>query len=251
MQYNMAIRKIITKIQKPFIKIKIESKSAIKNAYAILELPQHIKIETNIFDGNTQELTVGKFTEHLNIDNTTTITNEQLSKLISDSHAFLVTAEKIEEGIKADKPKLTSGKSYGLTTSMMTNFGIGIELKLKAIAYKKMGIKPTNTHKYENIYTSFNTDTKNKLEDIFETWMKQNNNRELGQYYMISKKKPTPPPKIKINSFFDLIKFLDSYELYNKKYSFENFTKNKWWGFLWPSAFSSPINKITEYLESS
>ncbi len=183
------------------------------------------------------------------MSNKTLLTKDQFTKLGCDSHACLRIALMTESHIEEIKCYPTSTAGLSLSTVMMTNLGMGIELMLKLLYYKTTNSIHTPTHELVKIYDSLNPSTELELTEIFNDYMSQlQSPQTLAVAYIQSKTQPgVPSMNLQSKGFRSILEFLDSIGLYSRRYSFEDFSYSDWWHVISPKALAPYLNKITEF----
>ena len=180
---------------------------------------------------------------------TTSLTKEQFTKLECDAHAFLQVARLVEEHLSQMQPEPMSTAYISLSTAMITNIGMGFELKLKAIHYKATGFIP-HTHELVKIYDSLDSESiKSRLTDIYQKCLKDTP-PELAVAHVVSKGRPRPPRDFQAPDFRGFLNYLDSISLYDRRYSFENFSNHEWWIVIKQVFFAQLFSRITEFTNS-
>lgn len=181
---------------------------------------------------------------------TISTTKEQFTKLECDAHAFLEVARLAEKHPDKIQSAPMSTAYTSLSTAIMTNLGMGLELKLKAIHYKASGFIP-HTHVLVEIYDSLDAGSiKSRLTDIYKECLKAPPDRPITIAYVFSKKQPNPPPSYQVRDFREFLSYLDEIGLYNRRYSFENFSNREWWLDIQQAFLKQLINRITEFTNS-
>ena len=181
---------------------------------------------------------------------TTSLTKEQFTKLECDAHAFLEVARLTKEHMNQIQPYTMSTAYTSLSTAIMTNLGMGFELKLKAIHYKASGFIP-HTHVLVEIYDSLDAGSiKSQLTDIYEECLKGTPDRSIGIAYIFSEKRPSPSPPYQIRDFREFLSYLDKIGLYDRRYSFASFSNHEWWLDIQQGFLKQLIDRITEFTNS-
>ena len=168
-------------------------------------------------------------------------TAEQITKLECDSRGFLEASNFAANYIIQSKAVPTSTVHTSMTTVMLTNLGLGFELKLKAL-FARLGIHIPKTHILADLFQNLPKQIKSELERIFIS----------GPSYefiahMRSNDKPNRPPSNPITSFRDFLAYLDEIGLYNRRYSFETYSSQDWWIEIEPKSIFALMNRITEF----
>lgn len=179
----------------------------------------------------------------------TRITKDQFIKLECDAHACLELAMMAETHINESQSDPMSTAGISRATAMMTILGLGIELKLKALYYKTTSSIHPNTHALVDVYDSLDASVKSELTDIFDEWVKEFKvPQTIAVAYVHSKEQPSPPNNnLQSTGFRGILGFFDDVGLYSKRYSFEDFSYNKWWKVIYPSTLAPLISRITEF----
>lgn len=181
---------------------------------------------------------------------TTSLTKEQFTKLECDAHAFLEVAQLTREHMNKIQPYPMSTAYTSFSTAIMTNLGMGFELKLKTVHYKASGFIP-HTHVLVEIYDSLDAGTiKSKLTDIYEECLKDTPDRSIGTAYIFSKRKPSPTPNPQARNLREFLSYLDQVGLYNRRYSFASFSNHEQWLDIQSAFLTQLINRITEFTNS-
>ena len=180
----------------------------------------------------------------------TSLTKEQFAKLECDAHAFLEVELLARKHLNEIQPSPMSTAYISLATTIMTNLGMGFELKLKALHYKATGFIPC-THKFVKIYDSLDEGSiKTRLTEIYRECLKDTPDRSIVMAYVFSKTQPSPLPSRQVRDFREFLSYLDEIGLYNRRYSFEEFSSREWWTEIRPTFLAQLINRITEFINS-
>ena len=178
------------------------------------------------------------------------LTKEQFTKLECDAHAFLEVERLTRKHMNEVQPPLMSPKYISLATTIMTNLGMGFELKLKAIHYKATGFIPWE-HEFVKIYDSLDAGgVKARLAEIYKECLEATPDKSIVNTYKRSKEQPSPIPSPQIRDFREFLSYLDEIGLYNQRYSFEDFSSREWWKEIQPAFLTQLINRITEFTNS-
>ena len=187
-------------------------------------------------------------------------TRNQLLKLEQDATCFIEIAE-ISKTLR-DQASTDSAR-IGYSTVMLTNCGLGVELKLKALQIRTNGWYTYQwDHKLVPLYDTLKKEVQNRLDQIFRSSRGpleitgggyDPDNIEIGENGTLSVDIEVPPVLQKwsfrslLETFDDL--FADGHGIYGRRYSFENFTKYEMW-----EEISIPmlpiIKEIDKYLET-
>ena len=119
------------------------------------------------------------------MNKTISLTKEQFTKLECDAHAFREVARLTAEYMVEIQCHPMSTAYISLSTAMMTNLGLCLELKLRAIHYKTTGSIP-HTHKLVEIYDSFDSENiRSRLTDIYQECLKDNPTETVVGYVIM------------------------------------------------------------------
>ena len=175
----------------------------------------------------------------------------QLEKMRNDIVAFFWTAKKLEkEIIEIHYPAFKEKDFMSHTvecvtfichsTVMHVNFGLALELTLKRISYMSGHKQKIKEHELAKIYDLLSCDIKNELEENFKNWQTNNDLKPLE----INLKHPSDRKEMSIKTFLELLKFLDTHDLYGKRYDFESFSIEKGQDIIAPSFFETFFNRL-------
>ncbi len=185
---------------------------------------------------------------------TRSYTNEKIIKLDCDAHAFLEIASLA--AAYRDRIRAVPGSTAytSITTAMMTNLGIALELRLKVLHARVKSPIPL-THELVQLYDSLGESVRLKLTGIYEQfledWEREEDETDIFRAYVTAKEteeEPSQQPQLSsIETLRGLLSYLDDIGLYSRRYSFENFSSNKWWLAVELEFFTRLLSRLTGF----
>ena len=151
-------------------------------------------------------------------------TQEQIAKLENDSLAFFLTAKFASDHIDQERFTPASTERFSMVTALYTNMGMAFELCLKTLLIKSTH-ESLKGHVLAKIFDKLPERIKAEMEGIFIAGPREFHIRA----YQYNSKKPDPPPPTNIKDFRSFLVFLDKITLYDRRYSFEDFSRRNWW----------------------
>lgn len=193
----------------------------------------------------------------------TLTSREQFDKLEQDALCFIHVAD-ITKQLR-DKYEPGSSDYLGYSAVMLTNLGMGFELKLKSLLFRTKGYYETRKdHKLAPMFDRLDNHIQSALDSIFEKvrGVVVNGRAFIKGPITISGDNPeyvSPPIPIPetfrtpgfraLLETFDQIGLDDQSGLYGRRYSFESFTKTSVWSEI--TIFALPlIHLINEYAKT-
>ena len=181
-------------------------------------------------------------------------TNEQITKLDCDAHVFLEVA-RLAANHRDKKRAVPGSTAYtSITTAMMTNLGLALELRLKVLHARVKSPIPY-THELVQLYDKLGESVRSKLTGIYEQflkdWESEEDETDIFRAYVTAKEteeEPSQQPQLSsIETLRGLLSYLDDIGLYSRRYSFENYSSHEWWLTAELEFFSLLLSRLTEY----
>lgn len=190
----------------------------------------------------------------------THLTTEQSIKLEWDIYTFLDTANIMEMEYKKKSNGLVVNYGLGMSmkTVIMVNFGFGIELMLKKIHYLTKGTleKKSEVHCLYDIYSNLYDETKSELSFMFNIWrnitdhsmfLGMGNKTGVTKITSLSNINNIQPSDEKTYLLEALLKTFDAHGLYSKRFSYETFSRDKYYEIIYVKPFIPLLNAINRH----
>ena len=160
---------------------------------------------------------------------------DQTTKLACDAYAFAETSRLIVNHRETTGAQPGSTAYNSLSTVLMVNIGLALELNLKLVHCKlETAIHPKKlyTHELAELYDLLDKAIQSKLDALFDKAKSEflaSGSKEVFKVYIRSKAVPKGPDPIGDFTFRGLLAYLDQITLFLRRYSFEKFSPNEWW----------------------
>ena len=160
---------------------------------------------------------------------------EQLTKLSCDAYAFVKAAELVDNFWASTGAQPTSKAQVSLKTAMMVNAGLALELSLKLIHHRlqtQVSSRDLRTHQLVEIFDLLDGTVQAELEAAYSKAMVEwtaDGGKSSAVAYMASANVPDKPQPDPGSTLRQLLEHLDDTTLFLRRYSFETYSRRRWW----------------------
>ncbi len=165
----------------------------------------------------------------------TPLDREQLTKLSCDAYAFVKAAELVDNYWASTGAQPTSTAQVSLKTAMMVNAGLALELSLKLIHHRlqtQVSNKDLRTHHLVEIIDLLDGAVQAELETAYSKAMSEwtaDGGRSSAVAYIASANVPDKPQPDPGSTLRQILEHLDEMTLFLRRYSFETYSRSRWW----------------------
>lgn len=160
---------------------------------------------------------------------------EQLTKLSCDAYAFVKAAELVDNFCASTRAQPTSTAQVSLKTAMMVNAGLALELSLKLIHHRlqtQVSNRDLRTHQLVEIFDLLDETVRAELEAAYcqaiVEWT-ADGGKNSAIAYMTSANVPDKPQPDPGSTLRQMLDHLDDTTLFLRRYSFETYSRSRWW----------------------
>lgn len=162
------------------------------------------------------------------------ISDEQIVKIECDAYALFEATMLLLRQRHSIGAVPTSCAHISLGTAAMINFGLAVELRLKAVHYwAHTPIKPVRLreHSFVKIFDLFEPPIKELFDCKWSTILAQGV-EDIAVFYVQGKEEPERPTGADhdVRDFHGVLAVLDEHCLFHQRYSFEQFSSGEWHG---------------------
>ena len=160
---------------------------------------------------------------------------EQLTKLSCDAYAFVKAAELVDNYWASTGAQPNSTAQVSLKTAMMVNAGLALELSLKLIHHRlqtQVSSRDLRTHQLVEIFDLLHGTVQAELEAAYQKAMIEwsaGNVVHSATAYIASANVPDKPKPDPGSTLRQMLDHLDDTTLFLRRYSFETYSRCRWW----------------------
>ena len=160
---------------------------------------------------------------------------EQLTKLSCDAYAFVKAAELVDNFLASTGAQPTSTAHVSLKTAMMVNAGLALELSLKLIHHRlqtQVSSRDLRTHQLVEIFDLLDGTVQAELEAAYSKAMAEwtaDSGKSSAVAYIASANVPDKPQPDPGSTLRQMLEHLDDTTLFLRRYSFESYSRSRWW----------------------